>query len=164
MITSNPTEEQFNAWLKIWQEYAPKLKPNRRKGIEVIRYIQKKYKVKEIRDQRASLDFAAAIYANGWMREKLPKGLDPDIHVFRILEEGPGVKLYEEQDEEFRFNGETSDIVLMVDQESGIYQVEGSSALWDELCCYQGLDADDIQNPVNVGLYVECMRKAGKMN
>ena len=108
MITSNPTEEQFNNWLALWQQYAPTLKPNRRSGIEVIRFIQKKYKVKEIRDQRALLDFAAAIYANGWMRDKLPKGLEPDIHVYRILEEGPGVKLYEEQDEEFRFNGETT--------------------------------------------------------
>lgn len=163
MITSTPTEQQFENWVNIWREYAPKLKPNRRQGIEVIRFLQKKYKVKEIRDTRAVEAMTADILTNVWMRNKLQGGMAPDIKVFRILEEGPGVKLYEEQDEQYKFNGETTDIIAMIDVTSGCYQVEGSSALWDDLCCYQGLDEDDLENPVNTALYVECMRKAGKM-
>lgn len=162
MIMSEPTKEQYDAWLAIWQECSPRLKVNRRGGQEVARFLQKKYKVKEIRDTRAAAALEANILNNNWMRDKLQGGMAPDVHVFRVPDEGPGAELYENQDEVFRFHGEASDIIIMVDYTSGCYQVEGSSALWDDICCYQGLDSDDLMNFVVTGQYVECMRKAGK--
>ena len=51
---------------------------------------------------------------------------------------------------------------MTIDISSGCYTVEGSSLLWDELCAYQGLDKDDLDNPVCVAEYVECMKKFGK--
>lgn len=160
MITSNPTDEQFSNWLKIWQEYAPKLKPNRRTGIEVVRFIKKKYKTEEIKDVMAAQEFAGCIFRNGSQREKLPEDTEPNPVILKILNEGPGVDLYENKDEIF---SEVKDITVIVDISSGCYVVEGSSKLWDELCVYQGVDKYDLDNPVTTGVYVELMKKAGKM-
>ncbi|MCQ2505300.1 MAG: hypothetical protein MJ103_08705 [Saccharofermentans sp.] len=160
MILSQPSEEQFKEWMKIWQEYAPSLKPNRRGGIEVARYILKKYKTEEIKDAVKAGQYAMAIMMNSHQRAKLPEGGEPDPKIFKILNEGPGVTLYENKDEIFK---DVQDIVVTIDITSGIYSVEGSSLLWDELCAYQGLDQDDLDNPVSVAEYVECMKKFGKM-
>jgi len=159
VILSQPTEEQFKEWVKVWQEYAPKLKPNRRSGIEVARYILKKYKTEEIKDPVMAGQYAMSIMMNSHQRSKLPEDTEPDPKIFKILNEGPGVKLYENKDEVFK---DVEDITVTVDIASGFYTVEGSSLLWDELCAYQGLDKDDLDNPVCVAEYVECMKKFGK--
>lgn len=161
MILSQPSEEQFQEWVRIWQEYAPKLKPNRRSGIEVARFIMKKYRTEEIQDPIAAEGYARTIMMNSFQRSKLPEDTEPDPKIFKILNEGPGVTLYENKDEVFK---DVKDITVMVDISSGHYTVEGSSLLWDELCAYQGLDKDDLDNPVCVAEYVECMKKFGKMN
>ena len=161
MILEQPTEEQFKEWVKVWQEYAPKLKPNRRSGIEVARYILKKYKTEEIQDPVKAGQYAMSIMMNSHQRCKLPEDTEPDPKMFKILNEGPGEKLYENKDEVFK---DVKDITVTVDIASGFYTVEGSSLLWDELCAYQGLDKDDLDNPVCVAEYVECMKKFGKMN
>ncbi len=160
MITERPTDEQFSNWLKIWQEYSSKLKPNRRTGIEVIRFIKKKYKTEEIKDAMAAQEFAAALFMNGFQREKIPEDTEPNPVILKILKEGPGVDLYENQDEVFK---DVKDIIVIVDTASGCYSVEGSSKLWDELCIYQGVDKSDLENPVTTGIYVELMKKAGKL-
>ncbi len=160
MITTNPSDAQFSEWLKIWQEYAPKLKPNRRTGIEVVRFLRKKYKTEEIKDVRVAQEFATAIFMNGFQREKLPEDTEPNPIILKILKEGPGVDLYENQDEIFK---DVKDIIVIVDVSSGCYSVEGSSKLWDELCVYQGLDKSDLENPVTTAIYVDLMKKAGKL-
>ena len=96
---------------------------------------------------------------NSYQRCKLPEDTEPDPKIFKILNEGPGEKLYENKDEIFK---DVKDIIVTIDISSGCYTVEGSSLLWDELCAYQGLDKDDLDNPVCVAEYVECMKKFGK--
>lgn len=159
MITSRPTDEQFSEWLKIWQEYAPVLKPNRRSGIEVARYIMKKYKAKEYEDAINAEAFARSVMFNSHMREKLPEDSEPDPKFFSIPNEGAGAKLYEDRSEVF---SEVSVITVCIDTASGCYTVEGSEDLWDELCAYQGLDAMDLDNPVCVAQYIEALKKEGK--
>lgn len=161
MILDQPSEEKFKEWVKVWQEYAPQLKPNRRSGIEVARFILKKYKTEEIRDELIASGFARTVMMNSHQRCKLPEDTEPDPKIFKILNEGPGQKLYENKDEIFK---EVKDIIVIIDISSGCYSVEGSSLLWDELCAYQGLDKNDLDNPVCVAEYVECMKKFGKMN
>ncbi len=159
MILDQPSEEQFQEWVKVWQEYSPKLKPNRRSGIEVARYILKKYRTEEVKDPIKAGQYAMSIMMSSYQRSKLPEDIEPDPKIFKILSEGPGAELYDKKDEIFK---DVKDIIVTVDIASGLYAVEGSSLLWDELCAYQGLDKDDLQNPVAVAEYVECMKKFGK--
>ena len=81
----------------------------------------------------------------------------PLPRAFVVNDSGLGQTLYKEQDEVFRGN----DIFIGVDLATGFYHVEGSSFLWDELCAYQGLDAEDIQNFYCVAQYIACLERFG---
>lgn len=55
-------------------------------------------------------------------------------------------------------------IFVGLDLASGYFQVEGSTMLWDELCCLQGLDEKDLQNAVIVAQYILALRRFGREN
>lgn len=156
MITKQLTQEDLMEMVGIWNQYKDSIKPGRRKGIEVVRFLTKKYRTSEIKDEEAALAAGQMVLDNAYSREKLEKDTLPEMKIYEILREGPGLKLYEEADV-------SEKIIVSVDLQSGMYYVEKCALLWDELLCYQGLDKMDLENPVIVAEYVECMKKFGKM-
>ena len=159
MITTEFTQEKLAEMVQLWQEVKPSLKPTRRSGIEVARYLMKKYKAVEFKDPIMADALARTVMFNSYMREKLAEDAEPSPVFYRIPDEGAGAALYKDRTGIF---AEVPQITVSIDISSGCYNVEGSEDLWDELCAYQGLDATDLDNPVCVYEYVQAMEKEGK--
>lgn len=43
MITKEPTHADLEAWKQIWTQYKDQLQPNRKSGMELLHYLQKKF-------------------------------------------------------------------------------------------------------------------------
>lgn len=155
MITTSITPEMVEKWRNDHEKYRPLLKANRKTGQELLDYLKSRYTLEEITDSRSKSVICQNILDNEYYRRKLPLDGFPDPLAFTIKREGNGIRLYESQDEIF----EGMVIFVGIDLSSGVYQVEGSSMLWDELLAFQGLDDDDLENPYLVSEYVEQLKK-----
>jgi len=160
MLMQEATSEMREAWKVIWNKYKDKLLPNRKSGAEIVAYILGKYSMTEIYDNEALQVITGNVLNNMMLAEKIPTGKTPSPVAFFVNNYGEGKVLYENQDEIFK----GSKIFVGVDLLSGLFHVEGSSMLWDELCAFQGLDERHIQNPYCVAEYVSCLKRFGLLD
>ena len=159
MLMTEPTPEMYEEWKRVWSKYKNILKPNRKTGKEIVEYLCSKYSLTELHEEKADNVVVENVLNNEPYAEKLPQGQKPSPRAFIVDNTGQGEELYKNQDE--IFNG--CDIFVGVDLSSGLYCIEGSSLLWDEVNAYQGLDEIDIQNPYCVAQYISCLKRFGML-
>lgn len=167
MITREPTKEMLEEWKSIWEEYKDVLKPNRKSGEEVLTYLQSHYVLTEIDDENALSCISEPVKENEYFAEKLPEGTAINPRAFYLENTGCGKKFYlpENKDNTYLWGEEGIEkIFIGVELSSGVYHVEGSTMLWDELCAFQGIDEKDLQNFVVVADYINSLKRFGKLN
>ena len=160
MLMQEATQEMLKAWKAVWDEYKDRLRPNRKSGSEIVRYLSEKYVLLPVHDEKALRVVTDNILNNSPLAEKLPSGDKPSPVAFFIRDIGNGKALYENQDTLFK----GLRIFAGIDLISGVFHIEGSSMLWDEVCAFQGLDEKDIKNPYCVATYISCLKRFGLMD
>ena len=166
MIVQIPSKEQLEEWKSTWIKYKELIKPNKKTGLELLEYLQSEYSLTEIFDADTLDAISYTVTTNEPRSEKLPDGVSPAPRAFYLDNAGQGEKFYlpENKDDEELWGGDITKIFVGIDLSSGFYLVEGSTMLWDELCCFQGLDEKDLQNYVIVAQYVNALQRFGKLN
>lgn len=166
MIVQKPSKERLGEWKSIWIKYKDVIKPNRKTGRELLEYLQSKYALTEIFDADALDAISYTVTRNTYLSEKLSLGVAPVPRTFYLENAGQGEKFYlpENKDDEEIWGGDVTRIFVGIDLSSGFYLIEGSTMLWDELCCFQGIDEKDLQNYVIVAQYINALQRFGKMN
>ena len=166
MIVQNPSKEKLEEWKSTWMQYKDLIKPNRRTGLELLEYLQSRYSLTEIFDADALEAIRYTVTMNEHWSEKLPDGVAPVPRAFYLDNAEQGEKFYrsENQDDAEIWGNDITKIFVGIDLSSGFYLVEGSTMLWDELCCFQGIDEKDLQNEVIVAQYINALQRFGKMN
>lgn len=157
MLMQEATPEMIEAWKKTWNEYKEKLRPNRKSGAQLVKYLKSKYPLAELHDDEATQVVICNVLENKPYTDKLPAEAKPSAVTFIVEKTGKGKHLYDSQDEIFK----GIEIFIGIDLESGFFCVEGSSLLWDELFVFQGLDEKDIQNYFCVAKYISCLKRFG---
>lgn len=147
-----PSPEMIAEWKNAYHKYRARLIPNKKTGMELFTYLTQKYSVSELHDETIKQVVIDNIIQNECHAAKLQDGRAPVIKIFFIENSGPGIYLYENQDEIFAGNR----IIVGIDLETAYFLVEGSSLLWDELFAFRGLDKDDLNNFYLVAEYVAC--------
>lgn len=160
MITSRPTGAQLILWKKIWLKHKNKIEPNRRTGKQLVEYIHALYELEEINDPEILDVISGNVTDSPHYARKLPKGEKPEPKAFYVLRSGNGTRLYENRSDVFAGEGR---ILVGIDLTSGCFHVEGSEWLWDELCAYQGVDADDLENYVVTAQYVLALEQCDRI-
>ena len=154
MLMHAATEEDLRQWREIYQAYKDRLRPNKKSGEELLAYLKGKYPLKEIEDPEGVV--AGNVTENEFSARKL-KGAAPVTVAFLVENTGAGKALYEAQDELFR----GIPIFVGLELKTAYIHVEGSSALYDELTAFVGLDEQDLENVFCVAQYVQCREKYG---
>ena len=157
MQTTLATEEDVARWKRIYSEYRPLLKPNRISGAMLYDYLDSRYPLRPLDDERAHQMVIDNIQYNEFFACQLPAGTPPDPVCCVIEPVGNGESLYRTQDAVFL----DCEIIVGIDLVSGYFLVEGSSALWDELYAHRGLNAADLENFYCVAEYISCLSKFG---
>ncbi|MFA4826278.1 MAG: hypothetical protein WC593_14090 [Methanoregula sp.] len=156
MQLQEATPGMINAWKKTFDQYRTQLSPNKKTGYEIIAYIQQKYPITELNDEKIKQVVVDNVISNECHAKKLPAGKRPRAKGFFLDNKGAGKYLYENQDEVFR----GMNIIIGVELETAFFVVEGSSLLWDELFAFRGLDRDDLTNFYLVAEYISCLKKS----
>lgn len=166
MIVQKSSKERLEEWKSTWIKYKDVIKPNRKTGRELLEYLQSKYALTEIFDADALDAISYTVTRNTYLSEKLSHGVAPVPRAFYLENDGQGEKFYlpENKDDEGIWGGDVTRIFVGIDLSSGFYLIEGSTMLWDELCCFQGIDEKDLQNYVIVAQYINALQRFGKMN
>ena len=159
MLTTKPTKAMIDQWKACWAQYRDRLTPERKTGAEVVAYLKAHYPVRKRADAALKDMVVQNVMLNEPLKQKLPPGTSPDPVVYELLHTGCGAARYAEQAGVFR----EIPILVGVDLASGVYMVEGSEYLWDELCAFQGLDASDIRNYFSVAMYIGCLERFGRL-
>ena len=120
-------------------------------------YLNQKYPLRELDSQAARQVVLSNITMNEPMAAKLSRDVQPKVVTFIVENADAGQALYEDRPNVYQ----GADIFVGIELESGIFQVEGSSDLWDELLAFQGLDEQDLENYYLVSEYVSCLKKFG---
>ncbi len=159
MLIIEPTPEMVEEWKAVYAEYKNRLYPNKRSSQSMIEYLQAKYPVVEEKDDRLVKIVSDNVLSNKHYSQKLSTPKNPTSIVFRVLNESTAKQLYLEQDQVFK----GSPIIVGFELETGFFHIEGSSALWDELMAYRGLDEDDLENYYLVAEYINCIKKFNRL-
>ena len=160
MLMTEPSAEMLKNWVEIWKEYKDKIKPCRKSGEEVLKYLEEKYSLFPVEENggiKISDMVSEEIRNDDFSSWRLPVGKKPDVKAFFVEKKGEGKILYDKQDEMFR----GLEILVAVDKLTGFCHVENSSLLYDEIVAFQGLDENEITNYFRVAEYVECCKKFG---
>ncbi|NMB79457.1 MAG: hypothetical protein GYA23_10240 [Methanomicrobiales archaeon] len=160
MQTRKVTKEMVAEWKETAARYRPLISPNKKTGPEIVAYLTGKYPVRELPLESISETIADNVLLNESFARKLPAGKEPEAVGFLVENAGPGIILYENQDEVFRGRP----IITGFELNSGYFLVEGSSLLWDELFAFRGLDEEDLSNYYLVAEYVSCLRRFGQLD
>lgn len=137
MLTEKATPEMIEEWKKIFCQYKDCLKPNKKTGEEVMGYLKSKYTMTPINNDNAKKIITSTVNSNKVLSKKLPSGVKPNPVTYYL---------------DYR----SKQVFIGIDLITGYYQVEGSPELHDEICAFQGLDDDDIQNYFCVAQYIKC--------
>jgi hypothetical protein len=155
MLMQEATPEMVETWKSIFAEYKTRLCPNRKKAQGIIEYLEDKYRLEELTGGEWKQLVIDTVLLNEFYSKKLSAGKTVIPKVYRVLNEGNAQPLYRQQDEVFK----GKDIILGIDLETGFFDVEGSSLLWDELFAFRGLDEDDLNNYYLVAEYISCLKR-----
>ncbi len=168
MITSMPSEEMLNDFIAIYNEYKSRLKPNKKTGRQILEYLQDKYVLTQLFEKRALDCINENVLRNKCFAEKLKRGEKPEPMAFFVENEGHGAFLYSEfindEKEAEIWGGTIKRIFVGVDITTGLYTVEGSTYLHDELCAFCGIDEKDLQNFAVTAMYVESLKRFGMLD
>ena len=160
MLMQEATIEMVNEWKAVFAEYRDKLSPNRKSASEILEYLKSKYTVVESEDSSLKQAVVDNVLSSDCFSEKLPAGKKPHAAIFFVENVEAGKTLYDIQDDIFK----GAPIIAGVELETGYFQVEESSELWDELFAYRGLDLFDLENFYLVAEYVSCLKKYDKLS
>ena len=150
MLMQEPTEYMIKDWKEIFDQYKDKIKPNKKDGIDIIKYLENHYSVTEIKNDELENIVESNIKDNEFNLNKL-KGENPIIRIFEVNNNEKNTELYNKQDDIFK----GIEIVVGIEVKTSFIFVEGSSYLYDELIAYTGLDEDDIKNYFLVAQYIK---------
>ncbi len=154
MLMQEPTENMINEWKEIFNQYKNKIKPNKKEGLDIIKYLENHYSIMEIHDNELENIVEGNIKGNEFNLNKL-KGEEPIIRVFELNNIEKNKELYDKQDKIFK----GTKIIVGIELKTSFIFVEGSSYLYDELMAFTGLDDKDITNCFLVAEYIKCKEK-----
>lgn len=154
MLMQEPTENMINEWKEIFNQYKNKIKPNKKEGLDIIKYLENHYSIMEIHDNELENIVEGNIKGNEFNLNKL-KGEEPIIRVFELNNIEKNKELYDKQDKIFK----GTKIIVGIELKTSFIFVEGSSYLYDELMAFTGLDDKDITNYFLVAEYIKCKEK-----
>jgi len=160
MLMQEVTPEMVRAWKITFDQYRPRMRPNKKTGSELIAFVKQKYPLTELTDDAIRQVIVDNLTLNECHAKKLPAGKTPVVKGFCIEDTGAGKTLYEKQDDIFKGNK----IIVGFELETAFFMVEGSSLLWDELFAFRGLDDDDLTNCYLVAEYISCLKKSGTLD
>lgn len=153
MLMDEPTEKMIREWKEIYNKYKDTIQPNKKDGIDVIKYLETHYPITELQDNNLKEVVSFNIENSEFYSNKLNKE-KPIIRVFKVNNIGNGKELYNKQDDVFK--GIT--IIVGIELKTSFIYTEGSSYLYNELTAYTGLDEEDIKNYFLVSQYIECKK------
>lgn len=141
MITSEMTIEKVEEYRKLYQKRRNALKPNRKSGQEVEKHIVDTYNAVRIEHSGFKKVVEDNILTNDFKREKLPRGVRPNVKVYAL-----------------------DDVLVGIDTVSGEFHVECNdinkmAEIYDNLFVFRGLDEADLNNFVLVGEYIKCFER-----
>ena len=156
---TKPAPEMIEEWKNIYEQYKDKLYPDKKNVTELLNYLNQKYALTEIFDEK--LDFVIkGNAAENPLLEYRPKKDMLKSRGFYINNSGAGKKIYEKQDKIFA----GSKIIVGIEYETNFFLVEGSSFLYDELTAFHGLNEKELSNYFAVARYISCLSKFGMLN
>jgi hypothetical protein len=156
---TKPAPEIIEEWKNIYEQYKDRLYPNKQTITELLNYLNRKYQLTEIFDEK--LDFVIkGNAAENSLLEYQPKKDILKSRGFYVENSGAGKILYENQDKIF----EGSKIIAGIEYETNFFLVEGSSFLYDELTAFHGLNERELSNYFTVARYISCLSKFGMLN
>lgn len=119
--------------------------PNRKTGAALLAWLQERYHLLPLQNQRALAVARDNVLFTPFLREKLRPGEMPRPVAFAISGFGGKWPVY-----------------VFIDLASGCFFVENNAALRGRLTAVQGLDADDLRNPWMVHNYMRCKKLYGE--
>jgi hypothetical protein len=155
MLMQETTPEAIESWKSVFKEYKARLIPNRKKAGDLIEYLEGKYQLAELADEKWEKVVIDNVMLNECNSNKLPAGKTVTPKLFRVVNTGNGRSLYRQQDDIFK----GQEILVGIDMETAFFHIEGSSLLWDELFAFRGLDKDDLSNYYLVAEYISCLKR-----
>lgn len=156
---TKPAPEMIEEWKNIYEQYKDKLYPDKKNVTELLNYLNQKYALTEIFDEK--LDFVIkGNAAENPLLEYRPKRDMLKSRGFCINNSGAGKTLYEKQDKIFA----GSKIIIGIEYETNFFLVEGSSFLYDELTAFHGLNEKELSNYFLVAQYISCLSKFGMLD
>lgn len=164
-------------WRDVFEAARPLLAPNKKSSREVLAYLEDKYPVERLHDER--VEEIVALNASGQIYNDLPEGYEPEAEVYLLKNEGAGCFFYDHQHDHIKewmdevrswdinFSPPPDPdypdinkpeewqtrIIVMFEHKSDFVAVEGNNRLGDELFAYQGLSEKELANPYLVYKY-----------
>ncbi len=137
MITAPVSQEQLAFWKKLWEQNRSSLQPNRITGAELNAYFCKKYAPAILDDP----GFREVVHDNLMQRYSDRLDYSPEMNCYLLR----------------------SDIYVGIELKTGFFHIESIHIdqcipIYDDLFVQRGLDADDLQNYVLVGQYLELLQ------
>lgn len=139
---------------EIYNKYKDKIQPNKKSGLDIIKYLENNYPVTELKNNELEEVVSFNIKSDEFYSNKL-NGENPIIRVFKINNTGNGKELYKKQEKDFQ----REEIVVGIELKTSFIFVEGSNYLYEELTAFVGLDEYDIKNIFLVSQYIKCKEK-----
>lgn len=141
MLTIDPTPEMIAEWKRLFETYHTDMHPNRKTGAEVDAYFRNKYPYQIFNSKDFCEVVELNIMGNEFYRNKLPKGISPDIKSYQ-----------------------TNNVLVGIDLSSGEFHVECKETnkaipIYDDLFVYRGLDKEDLDNFFLVGEYIKLSKR-----
>lgn len=139
---------------EIYNKYKDKIRPNKKSGLDIIKYLENNYSVTELENEDLEGAISFNIKSDEFYSNKL-NGENPIIRVFKINNIGRGKELYKKQEKVFQ----GKEIVVGIELKTSFIFVEGSNYLYEELIAYIGLDKEDMKDYYLVSQYIKCKEK-----
>ena len=159
MLMTKPDPEMIKEWKSTYEQYKDKLYPNKKTITEILNYLNQKYQLTEIFDEKVDFVIKGNAAENPLL-EYQPKKNILKSRGFYVDNSGVGKILYEKQDKIF----EGSKFIVGIEYETNFFLVEGSSFLYDELTAFHGLNEKELSNYFAVARYISCLSKFGMLN
>ena len=156
---TKPDPEMIKEWKSTYEQYKDKLYPNKKTITEILNYLNQKYQLTEIFDEKVDFVIKGNAAENPLL-EYQPKKNILKSRGFYVDNSGAGKILYEKQDKIF----EGSKIIVGIEYETNYFLVEGSSFLYDELTAFHGLNEKELSNYFLVDQYISCLSKFGMLD
>lgn len=116
MLTTKATPEMIAEWAQIFETHRATMHPNRKTGAEVDAYFRKNYACQLFEDREFRRVVESNIMENEHSRNKLPKGIFPDIMSYRTADVYVGIDL---SSGEFHIESDDTSKVISIYEDIG---------------------------------------------